>query len=108
MADLATNQVVDAGTAPAAVAASASDTVEVGNGRNVLVEYFNSSGSPVDITFAAVGTTDYGDDLPDHVVTVPANGSVLVPVRKDYSDAGRATVTTAGSASLTVRVFKVA
>jgi hypothetical protein len=98
---------VDAGTAPTFGAVSASDTVEVGNGLNVLAEYKSSSGSVTHVTFVAPGNTNYGEPLPDHTVAIPANGTVLVPVRRDYSDGGRATVTTTDNASLTVRVIKV-
>lgn len=107
MAALPTSQAVDAGTAPAFGATSASDTIEVGNGNNVLAEYKNSSGTDVHVTFVAPGNLEYGEPYPDHIVTVPGSGTALVPVRRDYSDGGRATVTTADSASLTVRVLKV-
>jgi hypothetical protein len=111
MADLATNQLVNAGTAPTFVAASVSDTAAVGNGSNTFVVYKNSHATltrTVDITVP--GTTDYGAPLPDPSIVVPALGEVWIPLRREFravDGGGRVTITTADASNLTVAVVRV-
>ncbi|WP_063916151.1 MULTISPECIES: hypothetical protein [Nocardia] len=108
MAALATQHVVDAGTAPTFAAASASDTAEVGSGRNTFAVYKNGGGSPITVTVAVDGDTEYGEALPPKEVTVANGAEAWIPLRKAYSgEAGRATITTSAQTSVTVAVVKL-
>lgn len=114
MAALTTQKVVDAGTAPTFGNSSASDTAEVGNGRNTFLVYKNTGGSPAVITLVAPGTNAYGQANPDPQVTVPAtNGEKWIPLRREYVDntvagVGRCTVQATNSgATLQVAVVQV-
>lgn len=108
MADLATQVLGTSGAAPSTVAASASDTAEVGSGGNTVAVYKNSTGSPVDVTVITPATLGSGDPYPDKVVTVPANGEAWILLVKDYLDPdipGRCTIT--GATGLNVSVVRV-
>lgn len=108
MAALATQTLVDAGTAPTFGATTASDTAEIGNGTNVFVVYRNDDASPHSVTVVAPGNTSYGVANPDPVIAVPANGQVWIPLRKAYDDGtGRATITGGDGNHLTVAVVRV-
>lgn len=112
MAALATQNLVDAGTAPTFGNAAASDTVEVGNGMNTFVVYKNGSGAPVNVTIAVPGVTSYGQPTPDPVIAVAAGGERWIPLRKEYANAavagvGRCTITTSAQTSVTVAVVRV-
>lgn len=112
MAALTTQNVVNAGTAPTFGAASASDTVEVGNGRNTFVVYKNGHATlPRTVTVTVPGNTSYGAANPDPAIVVPAVGEVWVPLRKEFDagdGTGRATITASDSAAdLTVAVVRV-
>lgn len=112
MAALATQTLVNAGTAPTFGAAAASDTVQVGNGLNTFVVYKNGSGAPVNVTIAVPGNTSYGQASPDPVIEVAAGGERWIPLRKEYADpavagVGRATITTSAQTSVTVAVVQV-
>lgn len=110
MAALTTNSVVDAGTAPTFVAASASDTVaDTGNGNNVFAVYRNSHATDAaTVTIDPDGTTSYGVDLPNKVVTVPGLGEKWIPLRRAYVVDGVVTLATSGPglATTTVAVVK--
>ena len=113
MADLATNQLVNAGTKPTFVAASVSDTAAVGNGHDTFVVYRNAHATnPRTITFTVPGTTDYGSPLPDPAIVVPALSEVWVPLRREFravDGGGRVTITASDAAAdLTVAVVRVA
>ncbi len=119
MAALTTQNVVNAGTKPTFVAASVSDTVEVGNGKNTFVVYKNTDSVAHVMKVVVPGNTDYGQANPDPSITVAATtGEAWIPMRTDYYDAtagvGRATVnvfaadgTTPGATSVTVAVVQV-
>lgn len=111
MAALTTQNIVDAGTAPTLVAASASDTAEVGNGKDTFLVYKNTGGSASVVTIVAPGNTSYGQPNPDPAITVPiTTGEKWIPLRKEYDagdGTGRATITATNTASLTVAVVRM-
>src|SRR4051812_9899586 len=99
MAALTTQLLVDAGTAPVLTgAASTSDTVEVGNGKNTFLYIANTDAINHVIKVVVPGNTSYGVAQPDPTFTVTATtGTAWVPLRKEFQDAavagvGRATV----------------
>lgn len=112
MANLATQNIVDAGTAPTFAAAAASDTAEVGNGRNTFVVYKNAhAADPRTVTVTVPGNLSYGQPTPDPAIVVPALGEVWIPLRKEYDagdGTGRATLSVSDSAAdVTVAVVRV-
>jgi hypothetical protein len=99
MAALTTQNLVDAGTAPTLTgAASVSDTVEVGNGKNTFLYVANTDSVNHVIKIVVPGNTSYGQANPDPAITVVAtSGTAWIPLRKEFQDAavagvGRATV----------------
>lgn len=111
MTALATQLVADAGTAPSLVAASVSDTAQVGNGHNTFLVYKNT-GTQKTITIVTPGLTDYGQPNPDPAIILPATtGEKWIPLRRAYDPAdgsGRATITMAPDATgVTVAVVQV-
>lgn len=96
MAALTPSSILDAGTAPASVVPTASDTVAIGSGHNTFLRYTNTSATPVTVTVVVPGNTAYGQALPDPAIAVPiTTGEVWIPIRKDYDDGtGNATLTT--------------
>lgn len=111
MADLSTQDIVAAGTAPTFSAASTSDTAEIGNGGNTFVVYKNTNASPRTITITAPGNTDYGEPNPDPQLTLAATtGELWIPMRKDYDPAdgtGRATLAMGDATDVTVAVVRM-
>lgn len=103
MADLTTQNIVYAGTAPTFSAAAASDTAEVGKGKFVI--YKNSS-TAVDVVITVpTDNTPYSQTSPDVTYSVPNTGEVWIPLHSDYdTGAGRATLTPADETNLTVAV----
>ncbi|USC17037.1 hypothetical protein [Rhodococcus sp. 11-3] len=109
MAALSTQVIEDDGFYPTFAAAAASDTAEIGSGRNTYAHYKNDSGSSVTVTVLVPGTTFFGLANPDNAVVVAAGAETLIPLRKAYDDGtGRATITTSSQTSVTVAVVKVA
>jgi hypothetical protein len=113
MAALTTQDLVDAGTKPnfALNTPTASDTVEIGNGMNIVAIYKNASGSPVTLTIATPGNTTYGVANPPNVIVIAATtGEAWVPMRKAYdqgtSNPGKALVTLSATTSVTVAVVR--
>lgn len=113
MAALLTQTLGDTGAAPTFGAASTSDTAEIGNGRNTFVVYRNSQATTEDVTVVVAGDTDYGEPLPQKVVTVPAiagsiPGESWILLHKEYDDGtGRATLTLTDATTVTVAVVRV-
>lgn len=112
MAALTVNSVVDAGTAGATTAPSASDTVDIGNGHNTFLVYRNTGSTPLVLTVVAPGTNEYGQANPDPTITVPiTTGEKWIPIRKDYDPgdgSNAATVTATGvAAGQTVQAVRV-
>lgn len=108
MAVLPVRNLVDAGTRPTLVAATTSDTAKIGNGKANFAVYLNSSGASVTLTVLGQGTTEYGKDLPDNVITIAAGAEVWIPLRSDYSDGtGYATITLSLATSVTAAVVSV-
>lgn len=111
MAALATQNLVDAGTAPTFGAVAATDTAEVGNGRNTFAVYKNGSGSSINVTITVPGNTSYGQPNPDPVIAVGAGAEKWIPLRKEYGDPnagiGRCSLATSSQASVTVAVVQV-
>lgn len=111
MAALTTKVLSDDGSAPSLVAASASDTAQVGNGLNTFLVYENTgSTGPATVTITPPGKTSYGVNLPDKVVTLATGAKAWIPLRRDYADeTGRATLAHggAGLADLKVAVVRV-
>lgn len=111
MANLTTQNIVDAGTAPTFGAANSSDTAEIGSGHNIFVVYKNTNAATRTVTVTAPGNTDYGQPNPDPVLTLGATtGELWIPMRKDYDPGdgtGRATITLSATTNVTVAVVKV-
>ena len=110
MAALTTQTISDAGTTVTYATASASDTVQVGNGLNTFLILKNGSGSSVTYTIAVPGNTFFGSPNDDNPITVAAGAQKLVPLRKEYQDeTGRATVTcSAPGVGVEIAVVQVA
>lgn len=111
MAALTTQFIVDAGTKPTLVAASASDTAEVGNGHNTFLVYKNTNAATATVTVVVPGNTSYGQANPDPSFTVAAlTGENWIPLRKEFDagdGSGRVTVTATGTiTNLTVAVVQ--
>lgn len=112
MAALTTFPLVDAGTKPTFVNSSASDTAEVGNGKNTFLVYKNTGGSAAVVTIVVPGNNTYGQANPDPAITVAlTTGENWIPLRKEYDagdGSGRATITATNSgATLQVAVVQV-
>ncbi len=111
MADLTTQNVVDAGTAPTfAAPAALSNTAEVGNGKNTVYVVRNDGGSPITVTVTAPGNTDYGQPAPDPAIAVSAGGEGWIPLRKAYDAAdgtGRCTIDLSDDTSVTHAVVRL-
>jgi len=113
MAALTTQLLVSAGTAPTFVAAAASDTVEVGNGKDTFVVYKNTDANIKTATIVVLGNTAYGEPNPDPAIPIPiTTGEKWIPIRKEFDAAdgtGRATINitgTGGVTGLTVAVVR--
>jgi hypothetical protein len=116
MAALTTQSLVNAGTKPTLGAASASDTAEVGNGRNIFARYVNTGATPATVTVVVPGNTAYGQANPDPTFVL-ADGSVTptevwIPLRKEYADSdgaglGRCTITVSAPTDVDVAIVKV-
>lgn len=111
MADLSTQNIVAAGTAPTFGAAALSDTAEIGNGGNTFVVYKNTNASGRTVTITAPGNTDYGEPNPDPALSLAATtGELWIPMRKDYDPGdgtGRATITVDDATDVTVAVVRM-
>lgn len=111
MAALTTQNIVNAGTAPTFVAASTSDTAEIGSGGDTFVVYKNTDASTEVITVVAPGNTSYGQANPDPQLTIGAtNGELWIPMRKAYDPGdgtNRATLTMASTTGITVAVVRM-
>lgn len=114
MSALTVNHILDAGTAPSFVNASASDTVDIGNGRNTFVVYKNADGTNAKtVTVVVPGNGPYSEAYADAVYTVAPNDQVWIPIYKaadpgDGSNAATITVTgTGGATSVTVAAVRV-
>lgn len=108
MAELPVLTLTDDGVKPTLVAVSASDTARIGDGVRNFAVYHNGSGSSVTVTVTGQGTTEYGGDLPDNVLTVAAGAELWIPLRRDYSDGtGHAVITTSSQTTVTAGVVQV-
>ncbi|MGW6255414.1 hypothetical protein [Streptomyces sp. NPDC055085] len=112
MAALTTYDAVDAGTAGTGTAPTASDTVDIGNGHNIVAIYRNTSATPLVLTIVVPGNTSYGQAQPDPVITVPiTTGEKWIPIRQAYDPgdgSNRATITATGITSgQTVQILRV-
>jgi hypothetical protein len=103
MAALSTQNIVNAGTKPTLAAAAASDTAEIGNGRNTFIVYKNTDSNAKTVTVTAPGNTEYGQPYPDPAIALPiTNGEIWIPLRKEYDDGtGRATLSVTGTGGVT-------
>ena len=114
MAALTTQNIVAAGTSPTPVAASASDTAEVGSGTNTYAYYKNTSANVTTVTVVVPGNTSYGSANPDPTYSL-ADGSVTpterwIPLRKEYDagdGSGRCTITTSQQTGITVAIVRM-
>src|SRR5690606_33801433 len=106
MALLVTQVAADDGTAPNFDPATASDTAEVGNGRNTVVVYKNADAAPKTVTITPPGETDYGVALPPNAITVPAGGEAWIPLRKAYGSTTATLVVTPDVTSLEVAAVR--
>ncbi len=97
MTAIATSNMLNTGVLPSFVAASTSDTAEIGSGTNTYVVYRNT-GTQKTISIAAPGTTSYGQNFPAGGGTLLATtGELWIPLRKEFdqgsSNPGRALIT---------------
>lgn len=111
MADLATYQMPTSGALPSFVAAAASDSAEVGSGRDTFAVYRNTTASPVTVTVVLDRTLDSGDAYPNKEFTLAATtGELWIPLIKDYADPdtpGRCNITTsAQDPGITVAIVR--
>lgn len=115
MTALTTQNIVDAGTKPnfSLQTATVSDTAEVGSGHNTFVVYKNTEAVTKAITVTAPGNTEYGQLMPDPVISLPATtGEIWIPMRRAYDPGdglGRATlaITTGTATGVTVAVVRM-
>lgn len=112
-APLTINEVVDAGTKPVSQNSSASDTVDLGDGKDTFLVYKNTGGSVAVVTIGVPGNTSYGQANPDPAISVAiTTGEVWIPLRKEYDDGSgnnTATITATNSgATLQVAAVRVA
>lgn len=111
MTALTIYNVVDAGTAPTFVAASATQTVDIGSGHNTFVVVKNGDAASHAVTLTAPGNTDYGQPYPDPSISVAAGGEAWIPIRKAYDPGdgtNAATVAVAGTlTSVTISAVRV-
>lgn len=110
MALLTVQNIVDAGTAPTLVAAGASDTADVGTGRNTFAVYKNTNVASRTVTITVPGTTTYGQPNPTPVITIAANtGENWIPLRSEYRDpvTGLATLTVSVTTNVTVAIVRM-
>jgi hypothetical protein len=118
MAALATQTLVNAGTAPTLGAKALSDTAEVGSGLNTFLRVRNSDAEAKVITVVVPGTTSYGPANPDPTFNLGIGNvtatEVWIPLRKEYADpavagVGRCTVTisTGTATGVTAAVVRV-
>lgn len=95
MADLTTQNIVYAGTAPTFVAAAASDTAEVGPRRFIVYKNTNATARTVEVQVPS--TTPYAGQITDNDVTYTlagTTGELWIPLHSDYNTGtGRATIT---------------
>lgn len=117
MANLTTQNIVAAGTAPTFGAAAATDYAEVGNGGNTFAVYRNSSANSTTVTVEMDhATLVTGDTFPNKEYTL-ADGSstpteVWIPLRKEYADnaeagVGRCVITTSQQTGITVAIVRM-
>lgn len=111
MALIATQHLVDAGTAPTFTTPGAADTVEYGNGTNTFVVIKNAHATDaVTVNFTVSGNTDYGQPYPDPALSVAALSEKWIPIRKAYDDGtatGHAVLGISGTGTPTVAVIRV-
>ena len=108
MADLATQQIAQAGLGPAYAAADGDgDTVEAGD--RIFLHVKNGGGGAITVTLENVTPSNYGQDV-DLAVSVPAAGERMIgPVSPQRFGAtnGRANITYSGVGTVTVGAFRV-
>jgi hypothetical protein len=83
--------------------ATTGDKVKAGERRWITVK--NGSGASITVTIQGVGTTNYGADLPDKVVTVAASGEVDIPLLPEYGDPSDGQLATFVCSSVTSVTF---
>lgn len=109
MAALTTQSIVYAATAPTFGAAAASDTAEVGTGRNTFAVYKNTNAATrtVTVTLPTTGTP-YTETAGTVAYTLGATtGELWIPLHPDYAGAdGRCTITTSAQLNVTVAVVR--
>lgn len=103
-----TQSIVPAGTAPTFTAATASDTVEVG--ERVWIEYRSTHSSTTTVTVLGKGVLDNGDTVPGKVYTLGIGSVTMaelhIPMYRSYQDSvtGLATITTSQQTAVTMAV----
>jgi hypothetical protein len=113
MAALTTQSIVYAGTRPTLGAAAASDTAEVGNGRNTFVVYRNVGAAAKTVTITLPATdTPYTEAAAGTITYALGDGSVTptevwIPLHTDYAGAdGRAALSISSATDVTVAVVR--
>jgi len=95
MADLTTQNISYAGTAPSFDPATASDTAEVGPHRFIVYKNTNATARTVEVQVP--NTSVYAGQITDNDVTYTlagTTGELWIPLHSDYnSGTGRATIT---------------
>lgn len=107
MALLTTYTIVNAGTAPTLVAASASDTLTYAAG---LFAYYENTGTAKTVTVIVPGTDAYGENPTDHALTLGATtGRLWIPIRPIARDSttGLVTITLSSATAVTVAIVRL-
>lgn len=106
MATLAPFIMVDVGTKPTFVAASATDIAPIGSGSDTFLQYRNTDTNAKTVTVSVLGNTAYGQPKPAPALTLAATtGELWIPLRKDFdqgsANPGYASVTITGTGGVT-------
>ncbi|MFH8405573.1 hypothetical protein ACH4FX_12470 [Streptomyces sp. NPDC018019] len=105
-----TQVIVPAGTAPTFTAATASDTMEVG--ERVWVEYRSTHSATTTVTVIGERELENGDVTPNKVYTLGIGSVTMselrIPLYKSYQDAttGVAAITTSQQTGVTMAVVR--
>lgn len=99
MATIVAQNIVDAGTEPTFSSSNLVDSYPIGTGHNSFACFKSTDGTNIKtLTITSNFVMDNGDLGPNHVVSLPVNGVVKIPMRKSYDDGtGHATVTISGT-----------
>jgi hypothetical protein len=108
MALLTVQTITKAGTTPAPVAVSASDTITADSG--LVLQVINAGGSPDTVTIADAGSTPGGSAATNPTVSVPAttgNKFIYIPASFASTSTGLVTVTHSFTTTVTCNLLRI-